>query len=120
MYYQNQQTVLPTEDDVYDKLNDDPQYDNAMDNDPVATSCNHVLHHGCLNEWLKTNPSCPACRNMQSIRQCSILKSLSNATFIELSDARTSESHLSLNESFTFSENDGECENVELELDQVR
>ena len=117
MYYQNQQIELPSEADMYDVPDCHPQYDNAMDSDAVATSCDHVLHYGCLHKWLKTKPSCPACRNHQSIKQCSILKSLSNTILMEASDTRSSESYLNRDESFTSTAND---EEIEIELDYVR
>lgn len=26
--------------------------------------CNHYFHVGCIDEWLRKNPTCPLCRNL--------------------------------------------------------
>mmetsp|Transcript_44307 Transcript_44307/g.106733 ORF Transcript_44307/g.106733 Transcript_44307/m.106733 type:complete len:399 (+) Transcript_44307:458-1654(+) len=29
---------------------------------PIKTSCHHVFHEGCINEWFKKSDKCPLCR----------------------------------------------------------
>ena len=48
--------------------------DDPSDNEPCATSCDHVMHYGCLRDWLNTNPTCPVCRKRQSVKDCRVLR----------------------------------------------
>ena len=48
--------------------------DDPSDNEPCATSCDHVMHYGCLREWLNINPTCPVCRKRQSVKDCHVLR----------------------------------------------
>jgi hypothetical protein len=33
----------------------------------VKTKCNHIFHKECIDEWLKTNTTCPMCRRVLNI-----------------------------------------------------
>ena len=48
--------------------------DVPSDNEPCATTCHHVMHCGCLRDWLIRNPICPVCRQTQSITACRVLR----------------------------------------------
>ena len=48
--------------------------DAPSDNEPCATTCHHVMHCGCLRDWLIKNPICPVCRQTQSITACRVLR----------------------------------------------
>ena len=37
--------------------------ENISDEEFVKTKCNHSFHSGCIKNWLRTNGSCPLCRN---------------------------------------------------------
>ena len=68
-----------------------PEFDIANNDDPCATTCDHVLHYGCLWEWLMTNPSCPTCRKSQTIKQCVLLRTIEPivniTTYLALSES---------------------------------
>ena len=49
-------------------------HDAATGNEPCATSCHHVMHYGCLRDWLIRNPICPVCRQAQSVNKCRVLR----------------------------------------------
>ena len=48
--------------------------DAPSDNEPCATSCDHVMHYGCLRDWLNINPTCPVCRQTQRVKVCRVLR----------------------------------------------
>ena len=48
--------------------------DDPSDNEPCATSCDHVMHYGCLRDWLNINPTCPVCRQTQRVKDCHVLR----------------------------------------------
>ena len=48
--------------------------DTGEDKDACVTICDHVLHYGCLWEWMKRRETCPICRREQQISQCSLLR----------------------------------------------
>ena len=83
MFYRDLQTMKCEEFNVYSSH---PVFDTAKHDDSVVTSCGHVLHYGCLREWLRISPSCPACWNIQSVEQCSILRRRTT----EITDASSS------------------------------
>ena len=48
--------------------------DTGEDKDACVTICDHVLHYGCLWEWMKRRETCPICRRRQLMSQCSLLR----------------------------------------------
>ena len=41
--------------------------EDAGDKSVYNLSCGHLFHHGCLNEWLLNNDTCPMCREKVNI-----------------------------------------------------
>ena len=42
--------------------------------EPCATSCHHVMHYGCLQDWLSRSPFCPVCRQTPRLKDCRVLR----------------------------------------------
>ena len=57
--------------------NEAPDFDAASTNDACVTSCDHVMHYGCISEWLVINPTCPTCRRGLTIAMCVLLRKTS-------------------------------------------
>ncbi|XP_061988088.1 RING-H2 finger protein ATL20-like isoform X1 [Rosa rugosa] len=36
--------------------------------------CNHYFHVGCIDEWLRKNPTCPLCRNLPRTPEVSLVR----------------------------------------------
>ena len=45
-----------------------------IDDDRCVTTCEHVLHYKCLQDWLRLNSTCPVCRTTQQMTQCKVLR----------------------------------------------
>lgn len=41
--------------------------DYILESDKKITSCNHIFHKKCLDEWLTLNRKCPYCRTEQIV-----------------------------------------------------
>jgi SUMO ligase MMS21 Smc5/6 complex component len=39
---------------------------NTSTNKIFKTTCNHIYHNNCIEEWLKKNNTCPICRTIIS------------------------------------------------------
>lgn len=37
---------------------------NTSTNKIFKTTCNHIYHNNCIEEWLKKNNTCPICRTV--------------------------------------------------------
>ena len=49
-------------------------HDVALDDEPCATTCNHVMHYKCLREWLSLQQTCPICGSMQLMNRCKVFR----------------------------------------------
>ena len=91
-------TICLTPINFQDHDNSCPEFDTANNDDPCATSCDHVLHYGCLWEWLMANPSCPTCRK-STIKQCVLLRTIgpiiNTTTSLPLSKSNMNSRHKS-------------------------
>jgi hypothetical protein len=41
----------------------------SIDNKKTDLNCTHSFHTNCINEWFKTNKSCPLCRKIAKIKE---------------------------------------------------
>ena len=65
-----------------------------FDKSIVSTSCGHIFHGSCLQDWIITNPTCPMCRSVVEPDSLTIItidkKSLDDARMCELIGQLTS------------------------------
>ena len=72
--YQNQHLSYIAYNWLMNPADENLTLDVAQDDDLIATTCGHALHHGCLQSWLRISPYCPVCRKSQRPEQCIILR----------------------------------------------
>ena len=60
-------------------------YDQINDSSKYITSCNHIFHRECINNWIsfsEKNPECPYCRNKLNLKIIKHKNSIKNKVYI--------------------------------------
>ena len=49
-------------------------HSHALDDEPCATPCNHVMHYKCLRDWLDLHQTCRICGSKQLVKRCKVFR----------------------------------------------